>query len=318
MHTFLHTKFQINFEQCIKKDSHLLLAISSGQDSLCLLRLLSDYFGQNQDKIEAIYIDHQWKNDSLSHARHIVNIMRTTQIPITVYQIKELAFSENAARQIRYKIFIQHAIKKQCTAIITGHNNDDQIETLLHNIIRGTSLNGVTNLNLSKQINHQISIVRPLINFSKYEIAWFCRLFYLPIWSDITNYNFYIKRNRLRYELIPYLQNYFNPQIHNNLTKFIDFCQNDNEYIKENTLKLYIQSTHKKIININLATLGYQHKVLQERVIRLFFYYHFQKQVDKDFISYILKLSYANKSKIVYLNKLIIYHNNHQIYVNSQ
>lgn len=316
MHTFLHTKFQINFEKCIQNHATLLIAISSGQDSLCLLKLLSDYLNQKYYKIKAIYIDHQWKNDSLNHAQHIINMMRTTQIPITIYQIKKLALSENIARQIRYKLFIQHAIREECTTIITGHNKDDQIETLIYNIVRGTSLNGVTNLTLSKKIHNQISIIRPLINFSKSEIAWFCRLFYLPIWSDSTNYNFYIKRNRLRHELIPYLQDYFNPQVKTNLTKFINFCQNDNEYIKENTLKLYIHSTHKRIISLNLTILSYQHKVLQERVIRLFFYHHFQKQIDKNLISNILKLNYNKENRIIYSHKLIIYYSNHQIYIN--
>lgn len=317
MYTFLHTKFQTNFKQHIQKHSNILVAISSGQDSLCLLKLLQDCVDQHQYKIEAIYIDHQWKNDSLSHAQHIINIMRTTQIPITIYQMKQFTLSENTARQARYKILIQHAARKECTAIITGHNKNDQIETLIHNVIRGTSLNGITNLTLNKKLNSQISIIRPLIHCSRSDITWFCRLFYLPIWSDITNYNFYIKRNRLRYELIPYLQNYFNPQIQNTLNKFIDFCHDDHEYIKENTLKLYISSMHKKIISINLERLNNQHKALQERVIKLFFYYHFQKIVDKHLISTLLSLSYINVTKILHFSKLIIYYYDNQIYVSS-
>lgn len=317
MHTFLHTKFQINFTKFIQKHSNLLLAISSGQDSLCLLKLLYDYLNKYQYKIEAIYVDHQWKHDSSSHTQHIINIMRTTQIPITIYQMKQFALSENTARQIRYKIFIQHAIRKKCSAILTGHNKNDRVETLLHNIIRGTSLNGITNLTLNKKLNNQISIVRPLINFSRSEIAWFCRLFYLPVWSDTTNYNFYIKRNRLRYELIPYLQNHFNPQLQKILINFIDFCHNDHEYIKENTLKLYINSIHKRVISINLKRLSYQHKALQERVIKLFFYYHFQKTVDKHLVSTILNLNYINTTKILYSSRLIIYYYDNQIYVNS-
>lgn len=317
MHTFLHTKFQINLTQYIQKHSNFLLTLSSGQDSLCLLKLLDDYLHQYQYKIEAIYVDHQWKNDSLNHNQHIINIMRTTQIPITIYQIKQFALSENTARKIRYKIFIQHAIKKKCTAIITGHNQNDKVETILQNIIRGTSLNGITHLTLSKKLSNQISIIRPLINFSKSEIAWFCRLFYLPIWSDITNYNFCIQRNRLRYELIPYLQNYFNPQLQNLLTKFIDFCYNDHEYIKENTLKLYISSMHKKIVSVNLGRLSYQHRTLQERVIKLFFYYHFQKIVDKNLIYTILNLNGIHLTKTLYSNRLIIYYHDNQIYVNS-
>lgn len=313
--TPLHTKFQENLAKDAKECSSLLLAISCGQDSLCLLKLISDCINNKFYQIKAIYIDHQWKADSLNHTKHIINIMKTKRIPITIYQCKYLALSENKARQVRYQVLIQHALKEKFKAIITGHNNNDLIETSLHNIIRGTSLNGITNLISYKKLNNKISILRPLINISRSEITWFCRLFYLPIWSDITNYNFQIKRNRLRYELIPYLENYFNPQIKKNLNQLIKICQNENEYIKENTLKLYMRCTHKLIISLNLTKLMLQHEVLKKRVIKLFFYYHFQKQISERTIIKILKLCKKKKSQTILFSKLIIYFKNNQLYI---
>lgn len=315
MYTFLHTKFSSNIKRYVKKYNNLLLTVSSGQDSLCLLKLFSDYLEKDKFNIQAIYIDHQWKNDSMNHTQHIINLMKTINIPIAIYQIKYLALSENTARQLRYKIFIEHAIKKRCKTIITGHNNYDQIETFLHNILRGTSLNGFTSLIMYKRINSKISILRPLINFSKPEISWFCRLFYLPIWSDITNYNLSITRNRVRHELIPYLASYFNPKIHNNLTKFINFCQHDNEYIQENTLKLYIHSTHKTIISLNLEKLHLQHKILQKRVIKLFFFYHFRKQINTYLIHQIWRLYKFKKRGLIFFSQLKIYYNYGWIYI---
>ena len=315
MQTFLHTKFYFNINNSIPQPSNILIAISSGQDSLCLLKLAHDCLLDKSYNLKSIYVDHQWKKDSLYHIGHLINLTETKNIPLAIYQIKGLSLSENIARENRYKTFIKHAIKENCTAILTGHNNDDQIETFLHNIIRGTSLSGVTSLILKKKLNKQISIIRPLINFSRSEITWFCRLFYLPVWSDITNYNFYIKRNRLRYEILPYLKNYFNPQIQKNITNFINFCSTDNEYIHENTLKLYIKSIHKNILSLNLKKIRDQHPVLQKRVLRLFFYYHFQKQVNKNCIKNILYM-YCNKDNIaIYFDNLYIYYFNHFIYI---
>lgn len=316
MNTFLHTKFKSNLYKYVNNKSALLIAISSGQDSLCLLKLLTECLNKNINKVEAIYIDHQWKKDSLDHTQHILNLIKAIKIPIAIYQIKELSLSEADARKIRYKILIQHAMKQKCNTIITGHHNNDKIETFIQNLIRGTSLSGITNLAINKKINQKISILRPLINFTRPEITWFCRRFCLPIWSDITNYNLYLKRNRIRYELVPYLQNYFNPNIQETLTHFITLCQQDNEYIKENTLKLYLKNKHKKLISLNLKQLCQQHNILKGRVIRLHFHYHFNKEINKQALHYILNLIHIKKRKIFFFNALIIQYYQGWLYVN--
>lgn len=111
MRTFLQMKLRHKIIEYLKEDTTILLALSGGQDSLCLLQLLNYYYLQ-QHKIHAIYIDHQWKNDSLNHTHHIINLTKAKNIPIAIYQIQSLSLSENKARQIRYKTLIKHAKKK--------------------------------------------------------------------------------------------------------------------------------------------------------------------------------------------------------------
>ena len=317
MQTFLHKRFYYNLHKHIKERSNLLIAFSSGQDSICLLKLLYDCLNKNIHKIQAIYIDHQWKKSSVNHTQHILNLLLAFKIPITIYQIKLLSLSEAQARKIRYKILIQHALQHKCNTIITGHNNNDQIETFMQNLFRGTSLDSITNLCINKKFNHQISIFRPLINFTRSEITWFCRLFYLPVWSDTTNYNLYMKRNKLRNELFPYLQNTFNPNIQETLTNFIQICEHENEYIKENTIKLYLKNKHQKFICLNLKQLSKQHYVLQKRVVRLYFHYHFHKNINKKTLKYILNLINTNNAKIFFLNGIIIQYYQDWLYTNT-
>ena len=315
MQTFLHQKFFFNIKDSIQKSSNILLAVSSGQDSLCLLKLIDDCLLMKSCNITGMYVDHQWKKDSLYHTQHIINLIQTRNIPLAIYQIKKQSLSEHVARENRYKALIEHAIKKQCTVIMTGHNNNDIIETFLQNIIRGTSLNGATNLTLNKKVNSTLSIVRPLINFSRSEITWFCRQFSLPTWSDITNYNFHIKRNRIRHEVFPYLENYFNPQVKKNVTNFIKLCYTENEYIKENTLKLYIKSRHSSIISLNIKKISKQHLVLQTRVLKLFFYYHFQKQISINFVKKIISIYCSNQCTTLFFENLTVYYCNNSIYI---
>nr|YP_007878321.1 tRNA(Ile)-lysidine synthase [Calliarthron tuberculosum]AGA63932.1 tRNA(Ile)-lysidine synthase [Calliarthron tuberculosum] len=318
MQTFLHRKFKLNFNRLINSN-HLLIAISGGQDSICLIKLLNDYLQRKSiKKIEAIYIDHQWKKDSQQHAKHLINIMKNSLIPLTIYQIKDTVFSEAEARQLRYKILVKHARIKKYNTIITGHNQNDCIETLINNLLRGTSLNGITNLTSKKQICNKILLVRPLINFTRPEITWFCRQFCLPIWSDKTNYNHNVTRNKLRNELIPYLENQFNPNLQYNLCKFLELCQDDNEYIKENTIKLYIKSRHRYLISLNLNLLKKQHVILQRRVLQLFFHYNFNQNISNKILKTIIMLENHNNFNkyTIFANNLIIEYTDGWIYTN--
>ncbi len=158
-------------------------------------------------------------------------------------------------------------------------------------------------------------MLRPLIDYSRDEITWLCRSLYLPVWSDITNYNFIIQRNRVRNELVPYLQNYFNPQVQKNLNKFLQFCQCEDEYITENTLKLYIKSTHKKTLRLSLKMLYKQHAALQQRVIKLFFYYHFQKQISENLANQMIILYKNNINNFIYFDKIKAYYRNGYLYI---
>jgi tRNA(Ile)-lysidine synthase len=218
-----------------------------------------------------------------------------------------LTISENEARKIRYKILMQHALQKGCDAIILGHNSDDYTETLISNFLRGTSLNGIANFTIKKKLGSQLSILRPLIHFSKAEIGWLCRLFCMPVWSDETNYNVSLKRSRIRYELLPYIQNFFNPRIRQALQHFSQLCDLENEYIKENTVKLYTKSIHRKLLGINLRYLKKQHKVLRRRVLRLYFYYHFNIQLSSEITELILLQRKSGLLNIPNLSQVCIY-----------
>lgn len=315
MYTFLHKQFKFNLKKIKKKDK-ILIAISGGQDSICLIKLIHEYQINNYLNIQAIYIDHQWKKESIIHIKHIINLMKKTRIPISIYQIKNKFFSENKTRQLRYKTLIKHALINNHSIIMTGHNKNDQIETIIQNIIRGSSINGITNFNNIKKINKKISIIRPLIHSTRAEIIWFCRQFCLPLWSDITNYNYKINRNRVRYELIPYLQNYFNPNINKNIENFFKICQEDNEYIKENTIKLYIKSKHKNLIGLNLKLLQKQHPVLQKRVLQLYMYHNFNSTIGiKNIYPIIQQIYHYNHTYYkIYINNLCLHYLNGWIY----
>nr|AYR06533.1 tRNA(Ile)-lysidine synthase [Rhodogorgon sp.] len=318
MHTFLHNKFKNNIFALLKQNRNTLLAVSGGQDSLCLTKLVCECFQNYNKHLEAVYIDHQWQKDSVKHIKHIINLTNQIKVKLSVYQIKDLYFSENLTRVLRYKILVRHAKKYGYNQIIVAHTQNDKIETFLHNLVRGTSIEGATSLTWTRQINKDISIIRPLLNFKRQEITWFCRQFHLPTWSDITNYNYNIRRNRLRHELIPYLKQYFNPNIEEALCSFLDISNKDNAYIKENVVKLYLISKHKRLISLNTNILKQQHIRLQERTLQLFFQYNFNKVINKITLKKIMAVINSRNliKTTLYSKNLTIQNQNGWLYAN--
>nr|YP_009393465.1 tRNA Ile-lysidine synthetase [Bostrychia simpliciuscula]ARW62027.1 tRNA Ile-lysidine synthetase [Bostrychia simpliciuscula] len=308
---------QIN-TQCI------LLAISGGQDSLCLIKLVenfkNNYERSNQKlKTEYIYIDHQWKSNSKKKIKYLIHYLKSIQENLKIYQVKDITFSEDTCRKYRYNIIFQHAVKYKQKIIITAHTSTDKTETFFQNLIRGTSIEGLNSLNLQRKVNKNLYIIRPLINTSRDNIYWMCKKFFLPIWSDTTNYNYYIERNRIRNEFIPYLKTYFHKDIENRIEYFLKIYYYDNEYIKQSILKLYLNSIHNKYIALNYEKIQKQNFGLQIRTIQFFSFHNFY--IFLNFKKLVKFLSNINKQKT---NSYIKYKNlkfhiiNYWIYVSIQ
>lgn len=287
--------FQNIINKLIKKYkiNSLLIAISGGQDSIFLMKLL-DLCNKNKafiKKIEYIYIDHQWKKESEKQIEFLINYL-TPNKQISIYQIKKTTISENKSRIYRYHTIINHAIIYNYEAIITAHTKTDKLETFLHNLSRGTSLEGATSLNIRRKINKKLHIFRPLIDQDRHKVIFFCRQNFLPIWSDITNYNYNITRNRIRNEIIPYLTKYINQKFEKNLTKFIANCYHDNEFIKQEVIKKYIEIKHHKYIALNYNLIKDEHIAIKTRILQLFMYHN----------SYICVNQYMVKKLITYID----------------
>nr|YP_010485092.1 tRNA Ile-lysidine synthetase [Hypnea cervicornis]UVW80786.1 tRNA Ile-lysidine synthetase [Hypnea cervicornis] len=276
MQKSIQEKFNQKFNIFLSKN-HLhtiLIAISGGQDSICLVNLVENFqkkFGKTIN-ITYIYIDHQWTKKSEEQVKHLINIFEKTKKKFVIYQINQLINSELKARELRYNILTKYSKQHGYKYIITAHTQTDKTETFLQHLIRGTSLNGITSFNEYRKFCENIYIYRPLLELKRKEIKWLCRKSYLPIWSDITNYHYTINRNRLRHELIPYINKYFNHNIDKQINNFLINSKLDNEYINQNAIKLYLHSRHKINIAINYKLIYKQHIALQIRTLQIFFF----------------------------------------------
>lgn len=199
--------------QLLPKNQNILIAVSGGQDSLCLSKLLIDLQTKWQWKLAICHCDHRWRKDSEANANHVEKLAQNWQFPFYLQVTNQELKSEASAREWRYQALMNTAQTYNFSYIVTGHTASDRAETLIYNLTRGSGADGLQSLTWQRNLTENIKLIRPLLEITRLQTAQFCTDFQLQIWEDSTNEELKYKRNRLRLELIPYLKQNFNPQV---------------------------------------------------------------------------------------------------------
>ena len=161
----------------------IVIALSGGADSLTMLYSLYSIKKQYDLKLHIAHFNHNQRGkESLNDIKFVNNIAKKLNIPITIGEldksdIKKLTINENILREFRYKFLNSVAKKIGAKSIALGHNSNDNIETILMNIIRGTGLEGLSGMqtiNNQKKTHKSIKIFRPLLSFSHQETINYC------------------------------------------------------------------------------------------------------------------------------------------------
>ncbi|WP_414544186.1 tRNA lysidine(34) synthetase TilS [Nostoc sp. CCY0012] len=238
--TNLHAKIHrtIRSRHLFPQNQKLLVAVSGGQDSLCLIKLLLDLQHKRGWNVSIAHCDHRWRADSEANANHVEKLAKSWGVSFYLETATQLLNSEAAARNWRYQALSAIAQKNNYHYIVTGHTASDRAETLLYNLMRGTGADGLQALTWQRPLTEDILLVRPLLEITRPETEQFCREFNLPVWEDSTNQDVKYARNRIRQELIPYLQINFNPQVESALAQTAELLQAEVEYLEATAHKL--------------------------------------------------------------------------------
>ncbi|MFM2061383.1 MAG: tRNA lysidine(34) synthetase TilS [Cyanobacteriota bacterium] len=249
----------------------LLVAVSGGQDSLCLIKLLLDLQPKWEWSLAVAHCDHRWRADSQANADHVQHLAQTWNLPFYLETATNPVNSEATARSWRYQVLTNIAQTYNYQYIITGHTASDRAETLLYNLMRGTGADGLQALTWQRPLTENITLVRPLLELTRAQTGKFCQDFNLPIWEDSTNQNLQYARNRIRNQLLPYLQQNFNPQVESHLAQTAELLQAEVEYLEQNAHQLRLEASakgEKGDLRINRHLLQKQPLALQRRVMR--------------------------------------------------
>ncbi|MEH2275926.1 MAG: tRNA lysidine(34) synthetase TilS [Nostoc sp.] len=274
--TPLHAKIHrtIRSRHLFERNQRLLIAVSGGQDSLCLIKLLLDLQSKWGWHLGIAHCDHRWRSDSQANAHHVENLAKTWGISFYLETANQPINSEATARDWRYQTLSAIAQANNYQYILTGHTASDRAETLLYNLIRGTGADGLQALTWQRSLTTSIMLVRPLLEITRRQTEQFCQEFKLPIWEDSTNQDLQYARNRIRQELIPYLRDNFNPQVESALAQTAELLQAEVEYLEKAAQELREKAMswgigHEEDSLTSLLPLRLNRRVLQKAPLAL-------------------------------------------------
>jgi tRNA(Ile)-lysidine synthase len=277
IHAQLHQT--LRQRQLLQQHQQLLVAVSGGQDSLCLTKLLLDLQPKWGWKIAIAHCDHRWPAD-VGIAAHVQQIAQSWALPFYLQTAPEVKKSEAAARQWRYQALIEIAQAHGYQDVVTGHTKSDRAETVLYNLIRGAGADGFSALTWQRPLATGLQLVRPLLEVTRAQTFQFCQQQHLPIWEDAYNQDLKYARTRIRKELLPYLQTHFNPQVETALAQTAELLRADVEYLEDAAHQLRQQAiaslvgeeqeTNCPPLRLNRLVLQQAPLALQRRVIRQF------------------------------------------------
>lgn len=203
------------FEQILKdcglldSKKHILLAVSGGVDSIVLYHLLQGIEEERRPQISVAHVNHQLRTGTKEEERFVKNLSEEYHCPFYSYTWTQENHPESgieeAAREMRYAFFEEVMEAQGIDVLMTGHHQDDQVETILMKLTRGSSLEQLTGIQMSRKF-YQGLLVRPLLSFPKQALYRYAQRNAIKYVEDETNQELLYSRNRFRNQIIPLMQ----------------------------------------------------------------------------------------------------------------
>lgn len=246
------------------KNETIVLALSGGVDSMVLFNILIN-LSLNLNIILA-HVNHNKREESKMEYQMLKNLAKKHKIPFEGYEVEinDKSNFHDDSRNQRYAFFKVVAQKHKASKIVVAHHLDDQVETIIMRLIRGTSFGGYAGIPSIRK-DRNISIVRPLMKVSKKDILDYARDNDIIYYEDVSNSEDFYTRNRYRNKIIPLLR-IENPNLNERILQFRDYIESadlvldrlKNEFIEDNsfynTVNLENFNNLERIIKIKVLT----------------------------------------------------------------
>jgi tRNA(Ile)-lysidine synthase len=259
----------------------LLVGVSGGPDSVCLLHLLVKLKERLGIGLHVAHLNHMLRGmESEADARYVSEIAERLGIGVTLeqrdvksYQSEHCLSLEEAAREVRYQFFAEVAGSMGTDRIALGHTADDQAETILMRLVRGSGVYGLQGMQPLTQweslADTRMTVVRPLLEVSRGEVEIYCQQHDLKPRRDSSNLSSSYFRNRIRNELMPLLQSY-NPRINEALLRTAGSLTVDFSFLEQQVSQIWDKAVKEEgeTIILNSKELIPLHPALQRYLLR--------------------------------------------------
>lgn len=237
----------INRYELLKKDMEIIVGLSGGPDSMCLFDVLHELSPRMNWKLRVVHVNHQLRPGAAdSDQQFVEDLCRRLNVPCRVFTedctelaAKENLTSEEAGRLVRYRAFGQVAseieqsgVPKEKIAIALAHNAEDQCETILFRIMRGTGTDGLAGIAYKRLDENGFAIVRPLLDTTRADIEKYCMERNLSPRIDNTNCENIYMRNKIRNMLVPFIKENFNENIVETVNRLGRAAAEDRDFIR--------------------------------------------------------------------------------------
>jgi tRNA(Ile)-lysidine synthase len=216
----------------------LIVAVSGGLDSLVLLHTLAAQRDQQPFRLHVATFDHGWRAESAVDATFVQDIAAAWGLECTIGRMvapdKTPLGREAAARAARYDFLAQVALEQGAIMIATAHHADDQVETILLHLLRGTGTHGLQGMPPLAPLpdSDDLWLLRPLLEIPRDDLAAYAQRHNLTSRHDSSNDNPRYKRNALRQEIVPQLKR-FNPKFTHNLLRLASIVRDEQSYLTQ-------------------------------------------------------------------------------------
>ena len=236
----------INKYNMINKNDKIVIGVSGGPDSMTLLNVLNNLKEKLGISIYVAHINHMIRKEADEETEYVKEFCEKIGVEFYYERIdvesearKLKIGSEEAGRNIRYNFFNEVANRIGANKIATAHNSNDNAETVLMNIIRGTSISGLKGIEKIRDGKY----IRPIIECNRDEIEEYCKEKNLNPRYDKTNLENIYTRNKIRNMLIPFIKKEFNPNIIEGINRLSSIAYEEEQFINK-----FVENEYKKLL----------------------------------------------------------------------
>ncbi len=201
------------------QDVTLVLAVSGGPDSVAMLRAMAALKTGGAGRLVAVHVNHALRAEAAADERFVGRLCERLAVPCRVLHVEPDRIVpcgdglEASARTVRYDLLQKEAERLGARYVVAAHTADDQAETILHRIVRGTGIAGLSGMLRARPLGPAVSLIRPLLTFRRAELIGYLHAIDQPYCHDASNDDRRFTRNRIRHELLPELAAKYNPGV---------------------------------------------------------------------------------------------------------